>query len=227
MTQPADFLRQVPLFEKLSDAELALIRGLGGPKRYLKDQVIFLEGDQFTGFYIVTSGSVKVYKLSSDGAETLLHVLKPYSSFAETPLFANTDSYPACAQAIEDSTLFHIPKAGFRRLMEEHSSVAIKLSEAFASRLMELNRKIGQMTASVEGKLARYILNEIAANGTIRTPEPSFVLGTSKKELAGQLGIAVETLSRNLRKMKDDRLIRESSKRIFVVDLKRLRETAE
>ncbi|MGB6065502.1 MAG: Crp/Fnr family transcriptional regulator, partial [Desulfomonilaceae bacterium] len=174
----------------------------------------------------VMSGTVKVYKLSSEGDETVLHILKPYKSFAETPLFTDSSNYPACAQAIEDSTLFYIPRVEFRRLLEEKSSLAIKVSEAFASRLMELNKMFGQLTASAEGKLARYMINEISANGTIRKPEPVFTLVISKKDLAAQLGIAVETLSRNLRKMKDDRLIRESSKRIFVTDLKRMRDMA-
>lgn len=226
MRASTEFLRQVPLFERLSASELGLIRGLGGLKHYAKDRIIFLEGDPFTGFYVVMSGTVKVYKLSDEGDETVLHILKPYKSFAETPLFTELNNYPACAQAVEDSTLFHIPKAEFRRLMEQNSSVAIKISEAFASRLMELNRKFGQLSASAEGKLARYMMNEVIANGSINKPEPSFVLAISKKDLAAQLGIAVETLSRNLRKMKDDRLIRESSKRIFVTDLKRMRDMA-
>ncbi|MCL5267004.1 MAG: Crp/Fnr family transcriptional regulator [Bacteroidetes bacterium] len=226
MRESTEFLQQVPLFQRLSENELSLIRGLGGLKKYSKDQIIFLEGDPFTGFYVVMSGTVKVYKLSAEGDETVLHILKPCKSFAETPLFTDSSHYPACAQAIEDSMLFHIPKVEFRRLMEENSSVAIKISEAFASRLMELNKKFGQLLASAEGKLARYMMNEVIANGSINKPEPSFVLGISKKDLAAQLGIAVETLSRNLRKMKDDRLIRESSKRIFVTDLKRMRDMA-
>lgn len=226
MRETHEFLRQVPLFEKLTEGEVRLIRGLGGMKNYSKDQIIFLEGDPFTGFYVVLSGTVKVYKLSAEGDEKVLHVLKPYKSFAETPLFTDSGSYPACAQAVEEATLFYIPRAEFRKLMAENPSLTVKLSEAFASRLMELNRMFGQMSASAEGKLARYFLNEITSNGTIRKPEPSFVLGVSKKDLAAQLGIAVETLSRNLRKMKDDKLIRESSRRIFVTDLRRLREMA-
>ncbi len=221
-----DILTMVPIFAKLNSEELRLIDGIVTTKRFPKERMIFLEGDTFTGFYIVLEGTIKVYKLSSDGSETVLHILKPYKSFAETSLFTKSKTYPACAQAIEDSTLLYVPKAEFTALMEESASLAIKISEAFATRLMELNKKFSQLSVNVEEKLARYLLDEITLNGTIRSPEPVCVLSTSKKNLAGQFGIAVETLSRNLRKLKDEGIIRETSRRIFVLDLRRLRELA-
>lgn len=223
--KPTDeFLHHVPLFQKLSDDELAMVRGVGSIRKVEKDRVIFLEGEPFAGFYVVLQGSIKIYKLSFDGDETILHILKQYKSFAETPMFTNSNVYPACAQAIEDSTLFHIPKVEFKRLMEDSSSLAIKISETFAVRLMELNKKFGQLSLSVGGKVARYMIAEIDSNGAVKKAEPFFVLAISKKDLAAQLGIAVETLSRTLRKLKDQKIIRESSKRIFVLDMKRLRE---
>lgn len=210
----------------MDDRELGLICGIGSAKDYSKDRVIFLEGDPFTGFYVVIGGQVKVYKLSADGEETILHMLTPYRSFAETPLLTGNDEFPACAQAVEDCILFHLPKAEFRRIMEESPSLALKLSEALASRLMELNRKLGQMSAGVETRLAQFFLSEITSNGSVDRTEPSFPLTTTKKDLASQLGMAIETLSRALRKLKDAGIIRESSGRIFVLDVPRLRKLA-
>ena len=224
MRASTEFLGEVPLFERLSDAERDRIRGIGVTRDFPKDRVIFLEGEPFYGFYIVIQGTVKVYKLSSDGSETVLHVLKPYKSFAETPIFTGTDVYPACAQTVEDSVLFHVPKAEFRRLMEESPGLAMKLTEALASRLMELNKKFGQLAVDVETRLARFILGEVTSNGSIGKTEPVFTLASSKKDLAAQLDIAVETLSRTLRKLKDQKVIRESSRKIFVTDVRRLRE---
>lgn len=227
MRESIEFLDKVPLFEKLNGSEREKVGSIGGTKEFLKDRVIFLEGDRFHGFYVVLRGTVKVYKLSSEGSETVLHVLKPYQSFAETPIFTGTDIYPACAQTVEDSVLFHVPKAGFKRLLNESPGLAMKLTEALASRLVELNKKFGQLAVDVETRLARFILGEIKSNGSIGKTEPVFTLGSSKKDLAAQLGIAVETLSRTLRKFKDQEIIRESSKKIFVTDLRRLQELSK
>ncbi len=223
MREPTGTLREVPLFTKLDEEELGILDGIGVVKKFRKDRVIFLEGDAFVGFYVVLSGSVKVYKLSADGDETVLHVLQPYRSFAEAPVLTGEGVYPACAQALEESSLFYVPAAEFRKLMEKSPSIAMKISEAFAVRLMELNKKFEQLSASVESRLARYIIGEISANGSVKNPEPFFTLTISKKDLAAHLGIAVETLSRTLRKLKDRKIIREGSKKIFVLDLKLLR----
>ncbi len=220
-------LDKVPLFEKLSETERDKIRKIGGVKTYLKDRVIFLEGESFSGFYVVLQGTVRIYKLSSDGSETILHVLKPFKSFAETPIFTGADVYPACAQTAEDSVLFHVPKLEFKRAMEENPGIALKLTEALASRLMELNKKFGQLSVDVETRLARFILGEITSNGSVGKTEPVFTLTTSKKDLAAQLGIAVETLSRALRKLKDHKVIRESARKIFVTDVRRLQELSK
>lgn len=227
MSYLTESLDKVPLFEKLSDTEREKIRAIGGASNVPKDRVIFLEGEAFHGFYIVLQGTVKVYKLSSDGSETLLHILKPYKSFAETPIFSGTDVYPACAQSVEDSVLFHVPKVEFKQLLEESPGLAMKLSEALAARLVELNQKLGQLTVDVGTRLARFILGEVTSNGSIEKREPVFTLASSKKDLAAQLGIAVETLSRALRNLKDHEIIRESSKKIFVTDVRRLRELSK
>ncbi len=222
-----ELLKKAPLFEKLSPAELRLVSGIGGKKSFARERMIFLEGDQFAGFYIILEGSVKVFKLSAGGDETILHILRPYKSFAETPLFTNSDAYPACAQTMEDSILYYVPKVEFRRLMEDSPSLAIKISEAFATRLMELNKKVAQLSVNVEKRLALYILNEVNLNGSIGTAKPAFSLNVSKKDLAGQLGVAIETLSRNLRKLKDRKIVREVRGEITVLDLRELRKVAE
>jgi CRP-like cAMP-binding protein len=224
MKETAEFLKEIPLFGKLDDDELGMVREISAVKKFPKDRIIFLEGEKFTGFYVVLSGSVKVYKLSGSGDETVLHILKPYRSFAEAPVLTGATVYPACAEATEDSLLYYVPAAEFRKLLKNSSSVAIKISEVLALRLTELNRRFGQLSANVEGRLARYIVGEITLNGTVDKREPFFVLSSSKKDLASQLGMAVETLSRALRKLKDRKIIRECSKKIFVADLKRLKE---
>ncbi len=222
-----ELIKYAPLFEKLTEEELSLVAGIGHSKAYGKEEVIFLEGDPFAGFYIVLDGEVKVYKLGAGGNETLLHLLRPYKSFAETPLFTSSEAYPACAETTVESSLFHVPKVGFKRVMEEHPSLTLKITEAFASRLMELNRKFGQLSVNVEKRLARYIMNEVDLNGSLKSRRPAFVLSMAKKELAGQLGIAVETLSRNLRKLKDSKIVCEDGNQIIVIDPIQLRKLSE
>ncbi len=220
-------LHDVPLFTKLSPNELKLITGISRTRKFTKDQIIFLEGEPFSGFYVLLSGSVKVYKLKGDSDEVVLSTLEPYRSFAESYLFSGSHFYSSCAQAVEESSALYIPRDDFASLMGRNPALAIRVSEGFAVRLMELNRRLDILAPTVEGRVARYFLNEIELNNSIRMPEPYFNLLIRKKDLAEHLGIASETLSRTFRSFKEGRIIREVSKKIFVTNLKKLRDLSE
>jgi CRP/FNR family transcriptional regulator len=220
-------LHDVPIFEKLSSTELRLLTSISRVRRYRKNQIIFLEGEFFAGFYVVLTGSVKVYKLNRGGKEIVLNRLEPYRSFAESSLFSGSRLYSCCAQTIEDSNLMFFPSAAFAGVLGKNPALAIRISEAFAVRLMELNQRFDLLADDAEGRIARYLLNEIQLNNTIRSPEPVFSLSIRKKDLAEHLGIAGETLSRMFRRLKDDKVIREVSKKVFVTNLKKLRGLAQ
>jgi len=220
-------LHDVPIFEKLSPTELRLLTNISKTKRYKKNQIVFLQGETFSGFYVVLSGSVKLYKLNREGEEVVLNKLEPYRSFAESYLFSGSRLYSACAQAIDDSTLMFFPSKEFASVLGKNPALAIRISEAFAVRLMELNQRFDLLADGVEGRVARYLLNEIQLNDSVKLPEPVFNLVIPKKDLAQHLGIASETFSRIFRKLKDEKVIREVSKKIFITNLKRLREVAQ
>jgi CRP/FNR family transcriptional regulator, dissimilatory nitrate respiration regulator len=219
-------LHDVPLFTKLSPGELKLVTGISKTRRFKKNQIVFLEGESYSGFYVLLGGAVKVYRLKGDGEEILLSSLGPYRSFAESSLFSGSRFYPSCAQAVEDSTALYFPGDEFAALLGRNPALAIRISEASAMRLSDLDRRLGTLSTSVEGKLARYLLNEVQLNNSIRMPEPYFNLMIHKKDLAAYLGMASETLSRTFRKFKDDRVIREVSKKVFVTNVRKLRSLA-
>lgn len=217
-------LHDVPLFTKLSPVEIKLITNISKTKRFKKNQIIFLEGEAFSGFYVLLSGSVKVYKLKGNGEEIVLNRLEPYRSFAESYLFSESRFYSSCAQAVEDSTALYVPNDEFAALLGRNPALAIRISEASAVKLMELNRGFDFLESTVEARVARYLLNEIQLNNSIRMPEPYFSLLIHKKDLAAHLGIASETLSRTLKKFKQEKIIREVSKKIFVTNVRKLRD---
>lgn len=220
-------LHDVPLFTKLSPVEIRLITNISKTRRFKKNQIIFLEGETFSGFYVLLSGSVKVYKLKGNGEEIVLNRLEPYRSFAESYLFSGSRFYLSCAQAVEDSTSLYVPSDEFAALLGRNPALAIRISEASAVKLMELNSGLDFLESTVETRVARYLLNEIQLNNSIRMPEPYFSLLIHKKDLAAHLGIASETLSRALKKFKQDRIIREVSKKIFVTNVRKLRDLGE
>src|SRR5690606_36119581 len=85
-------LKKLYMFSSLQDEDLDLITSIVKVKDYDKGEMIFFDTEPYNGFYIVIHGSVKVFKISNDGREHILHIIDPGHSFAEVPLFENFEN---------------------------------------------------------------------------------------------------------------------------------------
>jgi CRP/FNR family transcriptional regulator len=214
-------IRQSPLFAGTTDEDIAAILRICKVKEYERGEVLFDEGDMALGFYIVAAGRVKVYKLSPEGKERILHVVQPGGNFAEAAIFAD-GLYPASAEPLEKSTLIFFPKRDFLDLLTAQGRIAINMIGGLSRFLRLFAGQIEELTfRDVPSRLARYLLelsNE--RNGAVELP-------TSKSAIASRLGTVSETLSRTFRKLSDEGLIRVEGKTIVILDADRLSDLAD
>jgi CRP-like cAMP-binding protein len=111
MLPESESIRNIPFFSELLPDELREFMRFSKLMNFKKKEIIFLEGDPYLGFFIVIKGVVRVYKSNPDGREITLHIVEPFNSFADVPLFLEESStYPANAQALENSSLIFIPQ---------------------------------------------------------------------------------------------------------------------
>jgi CRP-like cAMP-binding protein len=186
-----------------------------------KSELIFLEGDDAVGFYILLRGSVRVYKASPEGREYTLHRIKPGQVFAEAAVF-HGNKYPANSQALLDSTVAYFPKVDFVRLIESNPQMSLKMIASMAAFLRDFNQTIEMLSLKdVSARLATWLLN--AAE---RARGSQFTLPMSKGDLAEVLGTVNETLSRNLRKMIDLGVLAVENRDITILDQARLEAIA-
>jgi CRP/FNR family transcriptional regulator len=217
----AAMLKNIPLFAGLGEADLAALQAIARIRECPRGELLFSDGEQADGFFVVLDGKVKVYKLSSEGKERILHIVHPGGTFAEAAIFGN-GLYPACAEALAPCKLLFLPKDGFLALLAGNSRIAINMIAGLSKFLRQFAQQIEELTfKDVPSRLARYLLD--LARGRQTTVE----LPVSKSQLASNLGTVSETLSRTLRKLSDDDLIRVSGKRVEILDVERLEELAE
>ena len=220
-------LRDVPLFSEMDIAQLRDISEISRIEQFKKNHHIFLENDAYRGFYIMLKGSVKVYRVSAEGKEYILHLRKPPQPFADVPLFEEGGNYPANAQVLEDSVLLFIPKEEFTELIRKNPSIAFKMLAGFAKRMRNMTNKMEEIsTKEVSNRIARFIIEEIEKNGSVKLEEPFLRLTISKSTVATYLGTITETLSRTFKKFQDENIIVVNGKKIFVKNLKKLRQLA-
>ena len=136
----SDNLKKVYIFSGLNEDELERLSKISRQKTYNKGEIIFFDTEPYMGFYITLTGLVKIYKISKDGKEHILHLISPFNTFAEVPLFENFGEefeenfrYPANSMALEDDTrVILIPARQFRELLLSDNKICIKMVSGFA-----------------------------------------------------------------------------------------------
>jgi CRP-like cAMP-binding protein len=218
----AAFLATTELFNGLSEEQYTDLAAIAREKTVERGQTIFSEGDEGAGFFVVVSGQVKIFKLSIDGKEQILHVLGPGEPFAEVAVFVGSD-YPAHALAMKKSRLFFFPRQSFIELITANPSLAMNMLASLSLRLKKFANMIEALSLKeVPGRLAAHLLYLREHQGNTDTLQ----LNLPKGQLASLLGTIPETLSRILAKMTQQGLLKVEGNTIILLDAEGLDDLA-
>jgi CRP/FNR family transcriptional regulator len=216
------FLGQTMLFAGLPDAQLLALARLVVPQDYRKGEILFQEGDAGTGFFVIQTGRIKVFKLSPEGREQILHVFGSGDHFAEVPAL-DGQCFPAAAAALEPTTVLFFPRQPFLHLLEQQPALAINLLRSFARHLRQLSHLVDTLALrEVPARLAAYVLR--LAEGQAAT---TVVLDLPKTQLAAQLGTIPETLSRVFGKLTREGLMALDGNQVTILDRRGLQRLAQ
>ena len=223
MKKILQIISDAPLFNGLSEEQLSDVRQISVDKFCDKGKTIFLEGDDCNGFYIVADGKVKIYKVSFEDKEHILHIYGPGNPFGEVPVFAGK-KFPANAQTLLKSHLLFFPRIAFVDLISKNPSLAMNMLGVLSMRLRQFTVQIENLSLKeVPGRLASYLV--YLSQEQARTD--MVALNISKGQLASLLGTIPETLSRILTKMNQQHLIDTSGQNIILKDFNGLEDLAE
>ncbi|MBU0484563.1 MAG: Crp/Fnr family transcriptional regulator [Proteobacteria bacterium] len=215
-------LTDISLFKGLTEPQLDELTMIMTDQDFKRGQEIFAEGDPGVGFYVLISGLIKIYKLSMEGKEQILHIFGPGEPFAEAAVFAGS-SYPAFAQALEQSRAFFFPRAAFIEMIQRNPSLAMNMMAALSFRLKKFANMIEALSLKeVPGRLASHLVFLSSQH----EDEDNFTLNIGKAQLASLLGTIPETLSRILKKMNQQGFIKSKGSEIRIVDRDALEDLA-
>ncbi|OPY70540.1 MAG: Fumarate and nitrate reduction regulatory protein [Syntrophorhabdus sp. PtaU1.Bin002] len=221
IVKTVEMIAEIPLFAGLPDKQLNELLGIAEERRFDRGQMIFAEGELANGFYVLRSGRVKIFKLSSEGKEQILHIFGPGEPFGEVPVFAG-ERFPAYAEILETSEAVFFPKQSFVKLVKSDPSLALNLLAILSKRLKYFTQLVESLSLKeVPQRLATYLLFFRGSE-----EENSVDLAIAKGQLASLLGTIPETLSRILNKMTAQGLIEVQGRQIKLIDRKALERLA-
>ncbi len=219
-------LKKSLLFSGLDEENLTEVAMIATKRSFSKGETLFTDGEPATGFYLLASGSIKLCKFSPDGKEKVLHFVHPSETFAEAAFFGD-GKYPAEARALEKGEALFFPRESFMGLLERNPRFSLNLIVSLSLLLRRFARQIEELTfAEVPTRLATYLIDLAAKKSTNFQGKIYLDLEMKKGELASRLGTVSETLSRSLKKLKEEGLIEVEGSRVIILDMGRLASMA-
>ncbi len=192
---------------------------MGVKKVYRKGAFLFLAQEDARGFFLILKGEVRVFRMDDTGKELEIVRLRPGEFFGEAIAILK-GRFPAFARATQDSEVLFFETQTVFRKMDEDPAVSKLMLLLLARKCQLLNQRIENLgLRTVRERLAQYLISFCRGDEACRLDLP-----IKKVELARQLGTISETLSRNLRQLHEENIIKVNKRAISIKSPKRLRE---
>lgn len=218
---PETFLSRMPLFNAMSQQELAAIAE-GTQERHVdKGDVIFQRGDPCTGFHLVIYGQVKLAAGSASGAEKIIELIGPGHSFGEALMFMEKP-YIVSATALADTLLLHVSSAAVFAGIEHNPLFARKMLAGLSRRMHGLicDLESYALRSGTQRVIGFLLQDETAGEGEQVT------LPVSKAVVASRLNLTPEHFSRILADLSAHGLISVQGRQVTLCAIDGLRQYA-
>ena len=213
-----ELLGRVPVFETLGPDDLARVGEVAVPRRFSPGQVIFREGDESDTCYIVATGHARALREHSDGRTIALARFGPGDIFGELAMFDH-ERRSATVEAMDELQAFAVMSADMRRLMREHSDIAVKLVTALGRRLRAANERLARQSfQTVQSRVASVLMGLVEQAQAEGAAASDVLVTATQAELAQLAGSSRESASRFLAVLERAGIVSQGRGRLTVHD---------
>ncbi len=214
-------LRSVPLFAGLSQKHLESILAVSQTQVFPKETLLFRQGDRGESLFLVLSGRVKAVLLAEDGRELILAVFGPGEIFGEMALFDPDERRTATVVTVEPVSLFTLSGKEFMAMLSNHPAIAQSLLRTLTQRLKESSSRIANLIfLDTYSRVGTYLVKMAEEQGR-RLADGSLVLTRPpQQDIADYIGSSRETVSRALKELEHQGLIRVIGKKVILHRIK-------
>lgn len=216
------YLKNCPLFEKLSEAQVARLEATSQTRSFPKGGMVYMPADAGESVFLLTAGRIKLYHITPDGKQTLLALIEPGEMFGELAVFddGNREEF---AEAMLAAKLIRIPKDAVQKLMEEEVNVAMGVTKLMGFRRRRVERRLKSLLFRSNRERLIHLLLELADQYGTRTPEGVRLgIKLSHQELASIIGSTRETVTVVLGELQSEGSVVIQRRQIILTQMDRL-----
>jgi len=209
-----DSLRSIPLFGRVSEADLEELATHLIERRFPKNATVVEEGLPGDYMYVIREGRVKVTKASEDGREKIMNFLEAGAFFGDMALLGD-ETRSASVKTLEESTLLALSRRDFIDLLRQSPDLALSVIEELANRLRETNEQARSLSFQGVEERTRNLFERIAREeegGGDRLMTPSL----THQQIADMVGTSRETVTRAIKVLKSSGWLSQDGKRYVI-----------
>ncbi len=203
-------LETISLFSKVSPEALQRLEQLSTIRKYPKNTVLFIEGDDSSHLFIIKTGKVSVYSSSEDGRQVILNYLSEGECFGELSL---VDGKPrsASVSTLTPCEMIVISRTSFQELMRTDHEFLLGVTEALAEHVRNLTDNVKDLALlDVYGRVSNVLEKLSNDNGIIQG------LKLTHKDIAEMVGSSREMVSRIMKQLVIGEYIEQCNKHIRI-----------
>ena len=210
------------LFARLNPEQMERVSSLADRISLAEGSHLFEQGDDAKRFFMVTSGQIKLFRLSQDGNEKVIEIFTAGQTFGEALMFLEHPCYPVCASALIDSEVISLNSADFVSMLRESIDSCFLLMGDMSKRLHGLIKEIDDLSLqSGTRRVASYLINLAGKEND------NFELEIPKGVMASRLSLKPETFSRIIRNLHDRNILTVTRKNIVIHNREELQAIAD
>jgi CRP/FNR family transcriptional regulator, nitrogen oxide reductase regulator len=208
-------LRQVSVFQNATDEDLKLIAQQGIERSIEEGEFFFFQGDPAAYLYVLISGRAKLMQTNPAGQQVNLRTINEWQMFGALGAVRERATYPASAQALENSTALAIKSETMHELMQTRPYLSFDLMKLMTSYIQEMQERYRELaTEKVERRIARCLLRLASQMGT--KSEGGIELSFTRQDLAEMSGTTLYTVSRILSDWERQGLVKAGRERVLI-----------
>jgi CRP/FNR family cyclic AMP-dependent transcriptional regulator len=206
------------LFCNLAPGALAGLDAISSPATYPKGAILFVDGQQPRGVFVICNGRVKLSATSAGGKSLILRIANP-GEVIGLPGTISGKAYEATAEAQEPTQANFIPREPFLEFLRAHGEVALRVAEALSDIYFAAYREVRclGLSGSVEEKLAGFLL-DFAARHASDDGQTRVLLTLTHEEIAQIIGSSRETVTRLFTDFKRKGLVQVHGSTLVLAD---------
>jgi len=214
------------IFSELETKAKELVSMYKVMNQYKKGQTLFTEGAPNFGLYCINSGKIKVTKAASEERETILRIVGPGDVIGHQNILTN-DKNQNSATMIEDGSVCFIDRKFITELIHKEPSITINLIKKLSAEMTASeNRHAAMSNKNVKERLAELLITFKTNYGIKEANRVRLDIKLTREEMASIVGTANETVIRFISEFKDEGILEQEGKTIFLLDERKLIQSA-